>query len=190
VRRYPAAEQNERLYLIMAAHEAGHLEFGTYHLHLGNLMDVAVSICRRYGRSMPAALNTLGDLFRLYSQPRLMRDLWAVLEDARVEFLLQMHYPGLRSDLAQFATDTITARAPAHALTARELAVDCLLRLSTGASMSTVVPLAITEEVSTLWAMCQTLMTATATAEDAVRTADEVYERLTSRQCRKPRIWA
>src|SRR5262249_14999923 len=30
LRRYSTAEDNMRLYLVMAAHEAGHVEFGTY----------------------------------------------------------------------------------------------------------------------------------------------------------------
>jgi hypothetical protein len=162
----------------MAAHEAGHLEFGTYRLRIDGLTDLASAVAGRYGRSESPTLQTLGDLFRLYPQPRLVQDLWAVLEDARVEYMLQHHYPGLRSDLAQFAAETVTARDPGHGLTARELAVDCLLRLSTGASLSTAVPRAIAGEVSMLWQLCQPVFTTTATAEDAVRVADEVYRRL------------
>lgn len=178
VRRYPAAEQNERLYLVMAAHEAGHLEFGTYALSIHALTDLASAVRRRYGRETAGAPVTLGDLFRLYPQPRLIEDLWVLLEDARVEYLLQSQYPGLRNDLAQLAADTIAARNPVDALTVRELVVDCLLRLSTGASFSSTVPRALTGEVSILWSLCQRVFSADATAEDAVRTADDVYRRL------------
>src|SRR6476620_457022 len=52
--RYPTAEQNERLYLVMAAHEAGHLEFGTYRLQMDALADVTLAVCRRYGQPVPA----------------------------------------------------------------------------------------------------------------------------------------
>ena len=178
LRRYSTAEENERLYLIMAAHESGHLEFGTYRPAMDALTDLATAVAGRYGRSGFPAPKTLGDLFRLYPQPRLMQDLWAVLEDARVDYLLQHHYPGLRGDLAQFAAETVTARDPAHALTVRELVVDCLLRLSTGASLSTAVPRAIAGEVTILWQLCQPVLTMTANSEDVVRIADEVYLRL------------
>ncbi|HKT34409.1 MAG TPA: VWA domain-containing protein [Nitrospira sp.] len=178
LRRYPTSEANERLFLIMAAHEAGHLEFGTYRLRMEQLADVSLSVCRRYGRAVTAPLQTLGDLFRLYPQPRLINDLWMVLEDARVEHLLRTHYPGLETELAQFAADSVTARNPIDALTVKELAVDCLLRLSVGASFSSVVPNALTGEISMLWALCQRVLKVTATAEDTVRTTDEVYRRL------------
>lgn len=178
LRRYPTAEENERLYLVTAAHEAGHLEFGTYQLRLEPLADLVEVVRQRYGRSKQAMPDTLAALFRLYPHPRLVQDLWIVLEDARIEFLLQAEYPGLRRDLAQLAGEAVTPRDPAHGLTVKELIVDCLLRLSTGESEDSAVPKAVTEEVSTLWTMCQPILRAAATAEGTVRLAHDVYVRM------------
>src|SRR5215208_2193666 len=126
-------------------------------------------------QDMPA---TLAAFFRLYPQPRLVQDLWTVLEDARVEFWLQKEYPGLRSELAQLAGEVVTPRDPAHGLTVKELIIDCVLRLSTGESEASAVPHAVKEEVSELWTRCQALLTARATAEDAIRVAHDVYVRM------------
>jgi len=175
LRRYPTAEENERLYLVMAAHEAGHVEFGTYRLTVEAVADVIDAVRRRYGRSQEVMPETLAALFQLYPHPLLVRDLWTVLEDARIEFLLQAEYPGLRRELAQLAADSITPRDPAHGLTVKELLVDCLLRLSTGESADSAVPHAVTEEVSVLWAMCQPLFHTAATAEQAVRLTHTLY---------------
>ncbi|MBH0204984.1 MAG: hypothetical protein HP498_04050 [Nitrospira sp.] len=103
LRRYPTAEANERLYLVMAAHEAGHVEFGTYRLRLECLADVVQLVRQRYGRPTDATSDTLKALFQLYPHPRLAQDVWTVLEDARIDFLLQAEYPGLRRELAQLA---------------------------------------------------------------------------------------
>jgi nitric oxide reductase NorD protein len=178
VRRYPTAAENERLYLVMAAHEAGHVEFGTYRLTLDVLADLVDTVRHRYGRSKDARPETLAALFQLYPHASLMRDLWVVLEDARVEHLLQSEYPGLRRDLARFAAESITPRDPAQGVTPKELVVDCLLRLSTGDAPDSVVPKAVTEEVSILWDMCQAVLKSTATAEETVRVVDRVYVRL------------
>lgn len=175
LRRFPTAEENERLYLVMAAHEAGHVEFGTYRLTVESVGDVIDSVQRRYRRSHNVMPETLAALFQLYPHPLLVRDLWTVLEDARIEFLLQAEYPGLRRDLAQLAAHSITPRDPAHGLTVKELLVDCLLRLSTGESAASAVPRAVTEEVSVLWAMCQPLFHQAATAEQAVRLTHALY---------------
>ncbi|MEK7293410.1 MAG: hypothetical protein AAB049_00405, partial [Nitrospirota bacterium] len=50
LRRYPTYEENIRLYTVMAAHEAGHLEFGTYNLSLDKLNDLIADVRDRYGR--------------------------------------------------------------------------------------------------------------------------------------------
>ena len=178
LRRYPTAEENERLYLVMAAHEAGHLEFGTYRLTLEPLADLVETVRQRYKRSAHTTPETLAALFRLYPHPRLAGDLWTVLEDARIEMLLQWHYPGLRRDLRQIASDAVTPRDPAHGLTAKELIVDCLLRLSTGESAEAAVPRAMQDEVAVLWNMCAPCLMPTAIAEDIVRLAHAVYVRL------------
>ncbi len=178
LRRYPTAAENERLYLIMAAHEAGHLEFGTYRFRLESIADLVETVRCRYGRSNEASPETLSTLFQLYPHPPLVRDLWIVLEDARIESLLQAEYPGLRGDLARLAGESITPRDPAQGVTVRELVVDCLLRLSTGETEAAAVPRAVREEVSILWGMSQAVLKATATAEDVVRMVDAVYVRL------------
>jgi hypothetical protein len=177
-RRFPTAEENERWYLVAAAHEAGHLEFGTYRLGLDQLSDLVVAVRQRYGRPEAAQLETLTDLFRLYPSPRLVRDLWIVMEDARIEFLLQAEYPGLQRELAQMAAATITPRGPAHGLTPKELAIDGLLRLSTGESAESAVPDAIREEVLTLWDMCRPILRNDATAEETVRLVHALYVRM------------
>lgn len=178
LRRYPTAIENERLYLVMAAHEAGHLEFGTYRLRLDSMTDLVETLRLRYGRSNGATPDTLATLFQMYPNPELVRDLWTVLEDARIEFLLQTEYPGLRCDLARFAAESIAPRNPAQGVTPKELIVDGLLRLSTGETEDSAVPKAVREEVSILWNMCRSILKATATAEETVRMVDQVYVRL------------
>ncbi|HEU4686518.1 MAG TPA: VWA domain-containing protein [Nitrospira sp.] len=174
IRRYPHAEDNERLYLVMAAHEAGHWEFGTYRLAIDRLSDMVSSVRERYGKPETEPLDSLASLFRLYPHPRLVQDLWTLLEDARVEFLLQQEYPGLRSDLARLAAEALRPRDPAQGLTAKELIVDCLLRLTVGRSEQAI-PDSVREEVAVLWDLCRPVFQQTATAEDAVRCAHRVY---------------
>lgn len=177
LRRYQTYDENVRLYLVMAAHEAGHIEFGTYRLTLDSLQDVVAAVCERYARGgqHPASLAAL---FRLYPHPRLIQDLWAVLEDARVEAHLQREYPGLQRDLQLVAGEAVTPRDPAHGLTVKELLVDCLLRLSTGESIESAVPHAVQREVALLWAMCGPVLAPGASPEDALRVVHAVYVRM------------
>ena len=178
LRRYPTAEENTRLYLVMAAHEAGHVEFGTYQLTLEPLADVVMALREKYGRVKQAEPDSLAALFRFYPHPGLIQDLWTLVEDARVEFLLQREYPGLQRDLQQFAREAITTRSLTHGLTVKELVVDQLLQLSTAASQPVAIHEAIKDEIAVLWPMCQAILAPTATAEGAVRLAHALYVQL------------
>ncbi|MFQ5992852.1 MAG: hypothetical protein ACE5NA_10500, partial [Nitrospiraceae bacterium] len=90
LRRYPTREENERLYTVMIAHEVGHLEFGTYRLSPDAVVGLIADVQQRYGTQLEVpddrAALTLEQVFHLYPQPGVIRDLWIVLEDARVEF--------------------------------------------------------------------------------------------------------
>ncbi|HSS30867.1 MAG TPA: hypothetical protein VLL06_07605, partial [Nitrospiraceae bacterium] len=178
LRRYPTAEENTRLYVVMAAHEAGHVEFGTYRLTLEPFADLVMVLRQRYGLVKQAAPDTLASLFRLYPHPGLIQDLWTLVEDARVEFLLQQEYPGLQHDLKRFAREAIATRSLTHGLTVKELVVDQLLQLSTAASQPIAIHEAIKDEIAILWPMCRAILVPTATAEESMRVAHALYVRL------------
>ncbi len=173
LRRYPTYEENVRLYTILAAHEAGHLEFGTYDLDLAALADLVTDVRNRYGRE--AEVGTLAQLFALYPQPGLIRDLWTVLEDARVESLLRQEYPGLKADLARQAQEAIRTHTLTEGMTVREIVVDALLLLSTAEPGTFTIPGSIAAVVDRAWAQCRSLLLPTATAAEVVRTADRIY---------------
>ena len=175
LRRYPTHEENIRLYTVMAAHEAGHLEFGTYDLSLDTLRDVIAEVRGRYGRAGQSHPRTLKDVFSLYPQSGVIRDLWTVLEDARVEHRLRHEYPGLKTDLARQAQEAIRTHTLTQGMTVREIVVDALLLLSTAEPGTFTIPDSIAKVVDRAWAQCRTILQPTATAADVVRVADRVY---------------
>ena len=119
---YKSRDDNLRCYTVMVAHEVGHLEFGTYQIGKDFLQSMGKKIAARYERGQHAIdqMNSLTDVFSLYPQKGVIQDLWTILEDARVEFLLQQEYPGLRGDLEALAKASINTRSFLHGMTARE----------------------------------------------------------------------
>jgi hypothetical protein len=196
LRRYPTYEENVRLYTVLAAHEAGHLEFGTYGLDLASLNDLIADVQRRYPRDSrderdvrekqvapfpqvspveQSDVTSLANLFALYPQPGVIRDLWTVLEDARVESLLRHEYPGLKADLARQAQEAIRTHTLTQGMTVREIVVDALLLLSTAEPGTFTIPDSIVAVVDRAWAQCRPILQPAATAADVVRVADRVY---------------
>jgi nitric oxide reductase NorD protein len=175
LRRYPTREENLRLYRIMTAHEAGHVEYGTYDLDVRRLADVAAQACLRYGCSPTPELHDLDDLFQCYPHPALMRDLWILAEDARIETSLKAEYPGLRRDLDMLAREEVSRRSLTHGMSAKEMVVELLVQLSGGVPEDVRIPFALDEVVTRAWALLQTVAQPRASAEAVVRGVHRAY---------------
>ena len=175
MRRYPLKEDNLRFYKVLTAHEAGHLEYGTYALPMARLADLASQAALRYGRAAASPPASLDEFFRLYPNPLLIRDLWVMAEDARVEACLKAEYPGLRRDMEAVAREEVAGRSLAHGLSVRELVVELLLQMSAGDPEEIRVPVALEEVVARAWALLRAVAQPQATAEDAIRAVHRAY---------------
>src|SRR2546426_4407844 len=189
MRRYPTKEDNLRVYKLLTAHEAGHLEYGTYDLQLSHLADLAAQAGLRYGRASASSLASLEDFFQLYPHPLLVHDLWMMTEDARIEACLKAEYPGLRRDMDAVAREEIARRSLTHGMSVRELVVELLLQMSAGDPDEVRVPDALADVVERAWALLQTVTIPPATAEDVVRAVHRAYvliEELTAKELPTP----
>ena len=175
-------EGNLRAYTVMTAHEAGHLEFGTYQVSKAQFQELSCTVRARYRSEaqsqMSEDVQTLGDIFALYPQKGVIRDLWEIVEDARVEFLLQHEYPGLRDDLAYLTKEAVQTRSLLHGMTAREMVLDSLLLFFAGDMSGKHIPPDIQEVVGRVWSLANTILRPDATAEQAILLADRLYQLL------------
>ena len=175
--RFSAKDRNVRSYTVTLAHEVGHVEFGTYRIDLPFLRTLARRVADRYQREMPVAdVACLTDFFALYPQTGVIRDLWTILEDARVEWLLQREYPGLRDDLVAESRASIRTRSFLHGMTAREMVLDQLLFLFAPDAERPRMPDSLQRVVERCWDVARMILDPLATNEQAIELADRVYQ--------------
>jgi hypothetical protein len=175
MRRYPSKDDNLRFYKVLTAHEAGHLEYGTYALPMERLADLAAQASLRYGRAAASPPASLDEFFRLYPNPLLIRDLWVMAEDARVEACLKAEYPGLRRDMEAVAREEVAGRSLTHGMSVREMVVELLLEMSAGDPEEVRVPVALEDVVGRAWALLRAVAQPQATAEDVIRAVHRAY---------------
>ena len=175
---YKSRDDNLRCYTVMVAHEVGHLEFGTYQIGKDFLQSMGKKIVARYERGQHAIdqMNSLTDVFSLYPQKGVIQDLWTILEDARVEFLLQQEYPGLRGDLEALAKASINTRSFLHGMTAREMVLDVLLLFLTQGQDSDLIQDDLKPVVEKCWPLAQSILRIGASAYDSIHIADQIYQ--------------
>jgi hypothetical protein len=175
MRRYPSKDDNLRFYKVLTAHEAGHLEYGTYALPMERLADLAAQASLRYGRAAASPPASLDEFFRLYPNPLLIRDLWVMAEDARVEACLKAEYPGLRRDMEAVAREEVAGRSLTHGMSVREMVVELLLEMSAGDPEEIRVPVALEDVVGRAWALLRAVAQPQAIAEDVIRAVHRAY---------------
>ena len=175
--RFSVKDRNIRSYTVTLAHEMGHVEFGTYRIDLPLLRTLAQRVADRYrlDASVPD-IDCLTDFFALYPQKGVIRDLWTILEDGRVEFLLQQEYPGLREDLADVSRASVQTRSLLHGMTAREMVLDELLLLFTQGTERPQIPENFQRVVDRCWDVARTIQDPHATNEQSIELADRIYQ--------------
>ena len=184
MKRSATPEGNRRWYSVMVAHEVGHVEFGTYRVSHEVLQRVALNAKARYTKpenTQDQSIQTLGDLFRVYPQSQIIRDLWEIVEDARIDFLLKQEYPGLQEDLAILTKEAIQTRSLSHGMTAREIVLDALLLYFSGLTKEDFSRPGLQEVIDEVWAIARTILRPSATVDDGVELADRLYQELETR---------
>ena len=184
MKRSSSQEGNRRWYSVMVAHEVGHVEFGTYRLSNETLQCLALNVKDRYEKAANTPLEsikTLGGLFHLYPQSGIIRDLWEIIEDARIDFLLKKEYPGLQEDLTILTKEAIQTRTLSHGMTAREIVLDALLLYFSGLTKDDFSRPGLQEVIDEVWAIAQTILRPNATVDDGVKLADRLYQELEAR---------
>ncbi len=163
---YPTPEDNLRFYRVLTYHEAAHLEFGTYE-------PVPPDVARWFGASASPDAGGVTSLMERFPDPRLAQNLWTIAEEARIDFLLRHHYPGLRSDMDRVLFEQLKGRPKLDTLGRRAAILEALLQLSVADAAD--VPLPVLEPVTQGYEILKRLRHPEARVQDVLRAVIELY---------------
>jgi nitric oxide reductase NorD protein len=140
--KYPDKPQNFTWYKVMATHQIGHVEFGSYELRMD---DRIAALCRDIGLPLGRGKSddTETDLVRflnLFDNRRLATDIFTIVEDSRVDSHIKWHYRGIAHDYSNIQTEALSIRPPITSHSLREALLEILVRLSLEPSGRWLVP--------------------------------------------------
>ncbi|MFZ5863235.1 MAG: nitric oxide reductase activation protein NorD [Nitrospirota bacterium] len=164
---YATAEDNLRFYRVLTFHEAAHLEFGTYE-------PVPAEIAAWFGAdgSAPAQTDS-STLLGRFPDPGLAQNLWTIAEEARVDFLIRHHYPGLRTDMDRVLGEQLRMRPKIDTLPRRAAILESWLQLSVADVAD--VPFPVLDPVTHGYDVIKRLRTPEATVVDVLRAVVDLY---------------
>ncbi len=206
VDHYPNKDENFSWFKVVATHQVGHLEFGSFLFEFdktaGQFEEQRRPELERRRAEMLAAMmqeladspemdmqshafTDIGRFLNLFDDKKLAFDLFTVLEDCRLDFRIKVEYPGIRRASERVQIEARSGRPDIRELPIQEVMVELLIHMSLEQFTDLPVPVELQEEAEMLARILHTLRVAEATVEDtteAVLRAYEIISRLTNQQ--------
>jgi hypothetical protein len=197
VDHYPNKGENFSWFKVVATHQVGHLEFGSFRFQFDKPAGLfqeqrRVELEQRRAEELTALLQELSDspglggpapaftdigrFLNLFSDRKLAFDLFTVLEDCRLDFRIKVEYPGIRRAAERVQIEARSGRPRIEELPLQEALVELLIHMSLDQFTDLPVPQEYEEEVVMLARILHTLRIAAATVEDTAEATLRAYE--------------
>lgn len=175
--KHATHEENFDEYKVLAAHQAGYIEFGTFELDLDALLDHAAFAAFAQGGGPPSdpLVSHYELFFRLFDDKQMARDVFFAVEDARVDFRLRERYRGLAASLKKIADASLAGRPDPASLPLREALVESLIRLSIGGRIEESLPAGVLPLYRRICAIFSRILNPNATAGDSAVATANIY---------------
>ena len=170
--------ENFAVYKVYATHQAGHLEFNSFGFRFERPgAVVAISrIDRAAAGNTRAALTDMERYFDLFEDRQLASDLFTVVEDARVDFLIKGEYGGIRGALRRIQSRELGRRSSVEAMPLRKGAVENLIRLSLDGAHTVRWPIADMRMMGNAAGILRQIYHPDATIEDTAEVTLQLYD--------------
>ncbi len=178
VEKYRDKDANFAVYKVFSTHQAGHLEFGSFLFRFdapGNIFPT-----ERIEKERNGAHDSATDMerfFNLFEERKLASDIFMMVEDTRIDYLLTREYAGIRSAYRHIQEDEVDNRPPMDWMPMRQMAMESLIRASLGSMMEEffypgpVAPL-VKEAIETM----RSVQSTEATVEDSAEATLRIYQ--------------
>ena len=204
IEEYSDKDQNFTVYKVYCTHQAGHLEFGTFQFRFDTEGEIFTNRRNEFAQARqtaappkPAApvVDESGDVLEAAEQPtehvpltdmerffdifpdrKLASDLFAIVEDARIDVLIDREYPGIRSHYLGRQALELDKRPSIDQLPLKQAFVENLIRVSLGGYDTMLWPEPLHPVMHDAIGIIEMLRQPQATVEDAAEATIRLYE--------------
>ena len=195
VDHYQDKNENFSWFKVVATHQVGHLEFGSFGFDFSRPAarfaeerrfalereraaaqiseDVLVA---EAADGQARAFTEIGRFLNLFDDRKLAFDLFTVLEDCRLDYRIKVEYPGIRRAAAGVQAETLARRPQVEDLPLQEALVELLIKMSLEQFNDLPIPVEYQEEATMLARILHQLRDAGASVEDTAEATLRAYE--------------
>ncbi len=173
--RYDSKEENFAWYKVSATHQAGHIEFGTFNFSFEKLVGLLSKQRRRLPLTNEASLTDIARFLSLFDDRKLAADIFAVVEDIRIDYLLRQEYAGISDSYLQIQQESLLSRPPLSSLSTKEAFLESFLWISLGSEPPLVPPI-LRDLLPSATQIIHRMQSPAATVEDSAEATLHLYE--------------
>ena len=175
---------NFSAFKLTTAHQAGCVEFGTFHFKLTSVHDLfppeLLRACLQGISNKGKPVAPLEAFFHLFPKRDLARDLFQLLEGTRVDHCLRREYRGLKKELDLFLRVALEGRPTVASLPLREAVLESILRITVFEESATSFPWPLSYYLKELLSVVIPLLEKGATVNDSARATVVLYRWLST----------
>ncbi len=174
---FDTAPENLAVYKVAILHQLGFYDCGTFTFQLETWRRLAPQVQPLLPQPPddPNAVSAFEQFFSSFDQPEYARQLFTVLEDARIDAFLARQYKGLRQDLTRLMQHSLTERPDVTALPLRQALLEGMLQLTLGGDLRSDTPPALRMLLQRLHQRAQPVEALGATVYETATAVTECY---------------
>ncbi|MCX6023771.1 MAG: hypothetical protein NTZ05_18975, partial [Chloroflexi bacterium] len=178
MQEFPSKEGNFEAYKVLATHQAGHLEFGTFEFVFKSdgalLTPIRQTLADIMGK-VRTYYTEFDQFFDLFSDRRLARDLFTIAEDTRIDHQVRDEYRGIRRPYRRVQENSAQGRPDYRHMPMREQFVEMLVRMSLEAEPIYEAPKELSQQLWVAAGLINLMNNHATAAEDAAEAAVRLY---------------
>ncbi|MDO8672159.1 MAG: hypothetical protein Q7O66_12140 [Dehalococcoidia bacterium] len=190
VDEYAIADHNFAHYKVLATHQAAHLEFGTFEFGFARSAflfgNTRQAILQRVGTA-GKSITDFQRFFDLFPDRKLASDLFMIVEDTRVDYLLKHEYRGILGAYERAQKGALTKRPEVSSLPVREALLEVLVQVSIENWGFFPVPSGQSARLAEAVAILRRVRNRRATVEDCAEATIRIYNLLSQTENVNPR---
>jgi len=177
VNKYLTKEENFAWYKVIVTHQAGHLEFGSFDFCFDKkstfFSDARTELAEP--SSNDDNQTDVKRFFDLFDNRILAADIFTIVEDCRVDYLLNHEYKGISKDYKKVQRDALNSRPSLTSLPIIEMFLEVLIQISLGNKEEFMVPPVLHTQVYLANMLLEQIQSPGATVEDSAEATIQLY---------------
>ena len=184
--KYGSKEENHSWYKVIATHQTGHIEFGSFKfsfqtkpIHFSDIRNKFLAELNsneiNSGNEQKSFLTDIQKFFNLFPNKELALDIFSVIEGGRIDNIVKHNYFGIKKEYEKIQLESLKLRPDLKSLHVRKMFVEILLRFSITQKGKLSIPTLYKNQIRQITHIANKALKLTALVEDTAEATLRIY---------------